>query len=95
VRLVWTLVADIELLRLVTYVHPRNRTAALRLHQRTRERVAQLVQFPNSGRLGKIESTRELVIGQGPYVAVYSVDDDTVTIHHVFHTSRQWPPEDP
>ena len=38
--------------------------------------------------------TRELVIGQGPYIAVYVVEEGDVTIHSVFHTSQQWPPED-
>jgi len=94
VKLKWTLVADIELLRLITYVHPRNRGAALKLHTRTRQKVRQLEKFPRSGRIGSMDGTRELVIGNTPYVAVYTIDDDTVMIHHVFHTSRQWPPEE-
>lgn len=31
-NLKWTLIADVELLQLVTYVYPRNRYAALKLH---------------------------------------------------------------
>jgi addiction module RelE/StbE family toxin len=94
VKLKWSLVADIELLKLVTYVHPRNRNAALKLHRRTRERVRQLEKFAFSGRTGRMPGTRELVIGKSPYIAVYTVEADIVIVHHVFHTSQQWPPED-
>jgi toxin ParE1/3/4 len=94
VRLKWSLIADIELLKLVTYVHPRNRNAALRLYQRTRRRVRQLEEFGFSGRPGRMPGTRELVIGKSRYIAVYTVEANTVIVHHVFHTSQQWPPED-
>jgi len=94
VRLKWSLIADIELLKLVTYVHPRTRNAVLRLHRRTRQRVQQLVEFAFSGRPGRLPGTRELVIGKSPYIAVYTVESDTVIIHHVLHTSQKWPPED-
>jgi addiction module RelE/StbE family toxin len=90
----WTFIADIELLKLVTYIHPRNRHADLRLHERTRQRVRQLEKFAHSGRPGRVAGTRELVIGKSPYIAVYTIEDDVVTIHHILHTSQQWPPED-
>lgn len=92
-RLRWTLIADIELLKLVAYVYPCNGAAALRLYERTRNRVRQLEKLAYSGRPGRVSGTRELVIGKGPYIVVYTVEDDIVTIHHVLHTSRQWPPE--
>ena len=93
-KLKWTLIADVELLQLVTYVYPRNRYAALKLHSRTRLRVRQLERFPFSGRPGRMPGTRELIVGKSPYIAVYVVEEETVTIHHIVHTSRQWPPED-
>jgi toxin ParE1/3/4 len=93
VKLRWTLIADVELLKLVTYVHPRNRKAALKLYARTRQRVRQLERFPFSGRIGRMPGTRELVIGKSPYIAVYVIEEDNVMIHHIFHVSQQWPPE--
>ena len=93
-KLKWTREADVELLKLTSYVYPRNRSAALKLYARTHQRVRQLEEFPYSGRPGRIAGTRELVIGQGPYIAVYVVDTDGVTIHNVFHTLQQWPPEE-
>jgi len=50
-----------------------------------------LEQFPLSGRLGRIEGTRELVVPGLPYIIPYRVVDDVVLISSVIHTSRKWP----
>ena len=50
-----------------------------------------LEQFPMSGRLGRIEGTRELVVPGLPYIIPYRVVDDVVLISSVIHTSRKWP----
>lgn len=50
-----------------------------------------LEQFPLSGRLGRIEGTRELVVPGLPYIIPYRVVDDAVLISAVIHTSRKWP----
>lgn len=93
-KLIWTPVASLELLELVTYVYSLNRSSAVRWHLRTRQKLRQLEKFPYSGKPGRVSGTRELVIGQTPYVAVYVVEADAVIIHHVVHTSQQWPPEE-
>jgi toxin ParE1/3/4 len=50
-----------------------------------------LEQFPMSGRLGRIEGTRELVVPGLPYIILYSVAEDAILISAVIHTSRKWP----
>jgi len=50
-----------------------------------------LEQFPLSGRPGRIEGTRELVVPGLPYVIPYRVADDVILISSVIHTSRKWP----
>jgi toxin ParE1/3/4 len=50
-----------------------------------------LEQFPLSGKLGRIEGTRELVVPGLPYIIAYRVVDDTVLISTIIHTSRKWP----
>jgi plasmid stabilization system protein ParE len=44
-----------------------------------------------SGRLGRIEGTRELVVPGLPYIILYSVAEDAILISAVIHTSRKWP----
>lgn len=60
--------------------------------------VEGLQRFPESGRLGRVEGTRELVVDRTPYIAAYRIAGDTVRILRVLHGAREWPediPEDP
>ncbi|WP_310889386.1 type II toxin-antitoxin system RelE/ParE family toxin [Delftia sp. UME58] len=51
------------------------------------------MQFPELGRLGRIEDTRELVISQTSYVVPYRVYGNVVRILRVLHCAQQWPDE--
>jgi toxin ParE1/3/4 len=51
------------------------------------------VEFPESGRIGRIAGTRELVIPRTPYIAAYVVLDDKVRILRVLHGAQIWPEE--
>ena len=53
--------------------------------------TAHLEQFPLSGRSGRIEGTRELVIPGLPYIIPYRLAGDEIQILSVIHTSRKWP----
>jgi toxin ParE1/3/4 len=55
------------------------------------EAPASLKSFPNRGRPGKKEGTRELVVPSLPYVIVYQVRTDSVHVVRVLHTSQDWP----
>ncbi len=55
------------------------------------EAALRLEQFPLSGRAGRIEGTRELVVPGLPYIIPYRVADDAILISSVIHTSRKWP----
>ncbi len=65
--------------------------AAITIDDRIREQVDGLEQFPESGRPGRVEGTRELVIQRTPYIVAYRIVGDTVQILRVLHGSRQWP----
>jgi toxin ParE1/3/4 len=54
-----------------------------------------LESFPLLGRTGRVEGTCEIVIPRHPYFIVYTFADDYhIDIEAVFHTRRQYPPED-
>ncbi len=50
-----------------------------------------LLTFPNRGRLGKKEGTRELVMSPLPYIVVYAVRGDAVYVARILHGAQQWP----
>ncbi|SFZ86154.1 addiction module toxin, RelE/StbE family [Devosia enhydra] len=65
--------------------------AGLRIDDLIYQQVQRLKTFPYSGRSGRIDGTREIIIGSTPYLAVYKVDDDRVLILRVLHGAREWP----
>lgn len=54
-----------------------------------------LIAFSESGRPGRVDGTRELVIGRTPYILPYRIIGDTVRILRVIHAARLWPEELP
>ena len=55
------------------------------------EAALRLEQFPLSGRAGRVQGTRELVVPGLPYIIPYRVVDDVVLVSSVINTSRKWP----
>lgn len=53
--------------------------------------VEQLGRFQNIGRAGRVNGTRELVIPNTPYIAVYHVKSNTPEILRVLHSSMKCP----
>ena len=53
--------------------------------------VQQLATFPLSGRMGRVSSTRELVISHTPFIAAYAIEKDRIIILAIYHAAQQWP----
>jgi toxin ParE1/3/4 len=66
-------------------------TAAIRIDAKIEAGVRQLLQFPESGRTGRVSGTRELVIAGTAYIAAYSVLSDRIRILRVLHGAQVWP----
>lgn len=65
------------------------------MDERIAEAARRLIDFPQSGRPGRVDGTRELVIARTSYVAPYLVDGNVVRILRVIHGARIWPVEIP
>jgi toxin ParE1/3/4 len=83
--------ADLE--RIVDYIASDNAKAALAIWVEIEAQVEKLVAFPYSGRLGRVEGTRELVVNRTPFVVGYRVTRDAVLVLRVLHGAQQWPDE--
>lgn len=77
-----------DLERIVDYIALDNPTAAEGVYRGIVEAAWKLSQFPALGRPGRHPETRELSVSGLPYLIVYEVSTETVTILAVFHTSR-------
>jgi len=53
------------------------------------------MKFPEMGRPGRVDGTRELVIQRTSYIAAYRITGTTVRILRVLHGAQMWPEELP
>jgi addiction module RelE/StbE family toxin len=90
-QIVWLLAALEDLRGIHGYIARDNPAAARRVIGAVRDQVKVLQAHPSMGRPGRIEGTRELVIGRYPYIVAYRQTASTLEILAVVHTSRLWP----
>ena len=92
-RLEWAAFAIEDRNGIFDYIEADSPRAAVVVDDRIRAEVRQLLQFPETGRPGRVEGTRELVISQTPYIAAYCITGETVRILRVLHSAQLWPDE--
>ena len=77
------------------FIEQDNPRAAIQIDNRIAEQTQRLALFPESGRIGRCQGTRELVIDRTPYIAAYLIRDDRVRILRVLHEAQSWPEDLP
>ncbi len=87
----WTKRAIRSLVSIDTFISKDSPAAAARVAATILDAIAQLERFPQSGRPGRIEGTRELVVHGIPYIIPYRIVDEVILLLSVMHTSRQQP----
>ncbi len=87
----WTADAADDLERICDYIAESRPASAQRVAMSSSTASMDLSAFPNRGRPGRVEGTRELVFAPLPFMAVYEVHD-TVQVLRVLHGAQQWPP---
>ena len=92
-RLEWSRLALADRDEIFDYIEADNPRAAVAVDELIAYHVQLLAQYPERGRIGRVEGTRELVIGRTPYLAAYRITHDTVLILRILHGARQWPEE--
>ena len=91
----WSAWAQADREAVFDYIEADNLRAAVAVDKRISDRVNSLARLPRSGRPGRVEGTRELVIIRTPYIVAYRIVGDTVHVLRVLHSSRQWPDDIP
>ena len=88
--LVWTPEADSDRQNIYHYIASENLRAAADLDEMISLKANYLVDFPNTGRPGRVKNTREFIVHRN-YILVYEVVNNQVRILRVLHAARQWP----
>jgi len=93
VRLKWTRAAsrDLESVEQYKYISRNNPNAAIDTVLEIIRRVEMLPEHPGMGRPGRVEGTRELVLGILPYVVPYVHQGDALIVLRVLHGAMRWP----
>jgi toxin ParE1/3/4 len=94
-RIEWSPLAVTDRSNIFDYIEAENPLAAITVDERIEAQVDQLIAFPESGRIGRVEGTRELVVSRTPYLVAYRITADVVLILRILHNAQRWPNELP
>lgn len=89
--LVWSPTARTHLRYAEAFIAEENSHAAEKTAERIIDAVERLIEFPASGRPGKLPHTRELVVPGTPFFLPYRVKGEVVEILGIIHGARKWP----
>ena len=89
-KLTWSAFALSDRDAIFTYIEADNPSAAILVDEKIVAAARRLIDFPASGRVGRIAGTRELVINGTPYVAAYAVTETAVRILRLLHGAKEW-----
>ncbi|MGE5327112.1 MAG: type II toxin-antitoxin system RelE/ParE family toxin [Deltaproteobacteria bacterium] len=91
VKVRWTdnAVADLEHAR--DYIAASNPSEALHVIGRIESALKALRAYPELGRIGRVERTRELVVPDTPFIIAYRTSLRSIEILAVIHGHRRWP----
>lgn len=87
-RVAFAAAARRDLGAIVDYIAQDNPAAAEAVFNAISAVAARLADFPEMGHTGRLPDTRELTVAGLPYLIVYQVVRETVTIIAVFHGAR-------
>lgn len=91
-KIEWTSLALADLKHIYGYIHDDNPQAAIAVLATIRRAVrGQLNTSPQSGRIGRVIDTRELVIPRLPYIVAYRMSNSKIQILRVLHGAQRWP----
>lgn len=80
-----------DLESLFEYIAENDAVAAQKVSRIIRAGVDRLLQFPSYGRVGDIEGTRQFVVAGAPYIVIYEIEDEMISILRIYHTAQDRP----
>jgi toxin ParE1/3/4 len=95
VKSAWSRESLADLVAIREYIAADDPGAAARVATAILSTVRRIERFPNSGKRGRVPTTREAPVPGTPYVIVYRFEPERIGIVHVIHGAQDWPPGRP
>ena len=89
-QLFWTLNASQDREEIYHHIEAENPRAALALDERFSRNANCLLEYPELGRPGRVNGTRELVVHPN-FILVYDVIEHQIRMLRILHAARKWP----
>lgn len=86
----WTPEAIQDREQIYDFIEGNNPLAAPQLDNLVSSSVANLSEYPEMGREGRVLGTREFVV-HANYVIVYDVRDNSMRVLRILHAAMKWP----
>lgn len=90
-KAVWTKAAIRDLVHIREYIARENPGAAREIALKIVDATARIIQFPEMGRAGRVNGTRELVVSGTRYLIVYRLKKKAIHFLRVLHGHQKWP----
>jgi len=87
----WTSAAADDLEAIVLYIRQEKPETARRIARKVFTEIRSLSAMSLRGRPGIVQGTRELVLSPLPYIAVYEVLNNEISILRIRHAAQDWP----
>jgi addiction module RelE/StbE family toxin len=90
-RVRWSPEAYEDLACIHRHIREDDASAAARVVTAIYNGASALTTFPNRGRKGRVEGTRELPLPPLPFIVVYRILQNFVEIVNILHGAQRWP----
>ena len=90
-KLGYTRLAHDDLATLFEFIAKDDPLAAQKVSHAIHVGIDRLIKFPSYGRAGDVKGTRQFAVAGIPYIVVYEIEEETITILRVYHTARDRP----
>ena len=92
-KAVWTKAAIRDLVHIREYIARENPGAAREIALKIVDATDRTIQFPELGRAGRVNGTRELVVSGTQYLLVYRLKKKAIHFLRVLDGHQRWPKE--
>jgi addiction module RelE/StbE family toxin len=88
---VWTRAAIRDLTHIREYIAREKSDAAREVALKIIDATDRIIQFPETGRIGRIKGTRESVVSGTNYLIVYRIKRTAIHFVRILHGRQNWP----